>query len=318
MKAADAVRVAARNRQARDYPGDGDARVRGNTLFPVIHPSFQLAFSTWMKVFTIGSCFARNVEEALFLRGVRLPTRSFAVPDGEWPGLRNNGLLNEFNPGSICQRIVFALQNRDYPPETIVAGAHGFADLSLPGGGSPVTLERALERRRQIADVYRHLASSQLVVITLGFVEAWFDTQTRLYLNQMPTHAAWSSQPDRYQFQRIGVDECVRLLGGALAMLVKAGPKVVLTLSPVPLQTTFSEDDCQTANQYSKSVLRVVAEQLSKTIPGVDYFPSYEIVVSGGLSSYEPDHVHVRDDLVREITRYMVEQYSVHTPAAAG
>lgn len=309
MKVSEALRVAARNRQARDYPAANDGRVRGSNLFPLVRPSFRMTFSERAKVFTIGSCFARNIEEALAPLGVDLPTQAFTVPKSEWPN-RPNGMLNEFNPGTICQRIVYALQGRDYPDETIVPGVQGYADLSLFGGGSPVTLERARERRAQVAAIYRHLASADLVVITLGFIEAWFDGETGLYLNQMPTPAMWGKQPDRYQFRRIGLDETVRLLGGALTMLVKAGPKVVLTVSPVPLQTTFTEDDCQTANQYSKSVLRVAAEQLSKTIPGIDYFPSYEIVASGGLASYEPDHIHVRDELVRQITGYMVERYS--------
>lgn len=310
MKAADAIHLAGLHRAVRDFPRPGDPRAPGNHLFPVPRPSFRVDWAARPAVFTIGSCFARNIEEALEPLGVALPTRAFAVPREEWPN-RPNGLLNEFNPGSIAQRIRFALDGTDYPDETLAPVLRGVADLALPGGGAPVTLERARQRRAEIAEVYRHLAQARLVVITLGLVEAWRDLRTGAYLNQMPPTPVWQREPGRFELRRMGVEECLRLLRYALLRLRRAGPDVVLTVSPVPLQTTFSGEDCITANQYAKSVLRVVADELCRTIRNVDYFPSYEMVVSGGAASFEPDRVHVRDSLVREITGRMVAAYAM-------
>ena len=39
--------------------------------------------------------------------------------------------------------------------------------------------------------------------------------------------------------------------------------------------------------------------------PLVDYFSSYETARSGGLSSFEPDQVHVRDLVVGPITNHI-------------
>ena len=41
----------------------------------------------------------------------------------------------------------------------------------------------------------------------------------------------------------------------------------------------------------------------------MDYFPSYEIVRSGGLWSYLDDHIHVKPELIHRITKYMVDAY---------
>ena len=84
---------------------------------------------------------------------------------------------------------------------------------------------------------------------------------------------------------------------------------MLLTVSPVPLQASLAGDDAVVANCYSKSVLRVCAQQLYLKYPLVDYFPSYEIAMSGGLSSFGPDQVHVRDAVVGQITDYMLRAY---------
>jgi hypothetical protein len=54
--------------------------------------------------------------------------------------------------------------------------------------------------------------------------------------------------------------------------------KVVLTVSPVPLIATYSETHVLQATTYSKSVLRVAAEQVARDDDATDYFPSYEII----------------------------------------
>jgi len=69
-------------------------------------------------------------------------------------------------------------------------------------------------------------------------------------------------------------------------------------------------EDCVTANAYSKAVLRVVAGELCASLAGVDYFPAYEIIASAGSGGFAADGVHVRDELVREMTEYMVRQYA--------
>jgi hypothetical protein len=69
-------------------------------------------------------------------------------------------------------------------------------------------------------------------------------------------------------------------LEAALAGLRGLNPAVrlLLTVSPVPLTATASGDHVLVATARSKAVLRTVAAELVADDPGVDYFPSYEII----------------------------------------
>ena len=67
--------------------------------------------------------------------------------------------------------------------------------------------------------------------------------------------------------------------------------KVILTVSPVPLIATYENQHVLTSTTYSKSVLRVAAQEACENYPSVDYFPSFEIITgspTGGMY-FEPD-----------------------------
>jgi hypothetical protein len=128
----------------------------------------------------------------------------------------------------------------------------------------------------------------------------------------MPPTKLMREQPARYELEVMDVDAAMSRLLPAFELL--AGKRVIVTVSPVPLRATFTDQDVVVANMYSKSVLRVCAERL-EVLPGVDYFPSYEIVMSSSVRAYEKDNVHVRDDVVSNIVRYMTSRYVPGAPA---
>ena len=287
------------------YPGRADSRTREGVLFPEIKPSFS--FEPGSRVFTIGSCFARNIER--YLVDYTLPTMQFRAPKEEWPDAGPNGLLNEYNPGAITQRIQRAFTGEPAPDDTIVEHpGRGFLDLLLPGN-VPVSLDRAMQRRAEIDAIYRDLPNADVVIITLGLVEVWFDTKTTCYLNRIPPHHSLRDEPERYKLRVMDVFDALPLLKEAFRLLIDSGSKVLVTVSPVPFNTTFSGDDVVVANTFSKAVLRVCAQRLA-TNPSVDYFPSYEIVVSGGLNSFVDDNIHVQDRLVKEVVEHMLNSYA--------
>jgi hypothetical protein len=286
------------------FPDNTDSRSRDGMLFPAVHPRFSLAGAR--KIFTIGSCFARNIEEKLTAYDV--PTLRFRPPREEYLEGRSNALLNEYNPGTMSQRIQNAFGQAALIDDTIVDTSGGVVDLLLPTG-TPVTRERAFERRREISALYEELASSDAVIITLGLVQAWYDTVSGAYLNRLPPRDVMRTHGDRYVLRVLDVADAFPLLDEAIGTIVSRGIKVLLTVSPVPLQASLGGGDAVVANCYSKSVLRVCAQELYMKYPLVDYFPSYEIAMSGGLSSFAPDQVHVRDTIVGQITEYMLLVY---------
>lgn len=306
MPGAEAFLKALRNK-ARRYPGRDDPRIRDHLVFPSIEPGFTI--SPGQSVFTIGSCFARNVEESLLKRGLNVPTATFKAPYDEAPG-RANRILNQYNTATMLQ-LVRAVDQPIHDKALYKQGIGKRVDCLLATGSRATSTARAMERRQQIADLYRDgLAEADLVVITLGLVEAWFDTECDLYLNEAPPRKLLDAQKDRFEFHQLDVEICRDMLFEMLERLIDGGRRnVILTVSPVPLQTTFAGGDAVTRNAYSKAVLRVVAEQATQAFPQVDYYPSYETITTSGMFCYGEDLVHVRPLVVEQVVNNMVTQY---------
>jgi hypothetical protein len=302
----EAIKNARSAGYARRFPAKDDPRVRNGGVFSEIFPRFSLAKGS--SIFTLGSCFARSVEEKL--QDFSLPTRSFAVPKGERPG-RPNGILNEYNPGTMCQRIEYAAKGASFCDLCIAPEGGGYIDLLLPEYVTPATKERLLVRRAEVDNVYAALFACEAVIVTLDVVEAWYDKTAGLYLNRVPPAAFLLADRERFEMHILDVHETQvlleRMVNGLRAMGVT---KILLTVSPVPLEATYSGRDCAMANIHSKAVLIVSANSLSRLYPEVDYFPGYEIVMSAGPESYGADSVHVRDDVVELVTNYLIDQYA--------
>jgi tetratricopeptide (TPR) repeat protein len=89
--------------------------------------------------------------------------------------------------------------------------------------------------------------------------------------------------------------------------------RILLTVSPVPMEATFTGQNAIMANSYSKAVLRVLAEEIQLRFSNVDYYPSYEMVSSVGCNALEFDNVHVKDSVVEQITQHMIDGYTYST-----
>ncbi len=306
-----ALKNAIKTKPMNRYPNRKDPlRSRDGLLFPSIQPTFSL--EPGAKIFTVGSCFARNIEEELD-EWFDLPTLKFSVPKSEWPN-RANSLINEFNPASMSQRLLWAADGIDTSrmTETFFGSNDKYIDLLLAGfSATPVTLDRGIERRQEIDKIYSELQLSSLLVITLGFVECWYDQELKTYLNRSPNPLEIRTNPKRYLFERLDITKTFELLEAGISATLDSGvKKILLTVSPVPLHATFAGDDCIVANSYSKSVLRAVAEMLRVRFQGnLDYFPSYEIALSGGLSAFIDDQIHVKPEVVKKIVQYLRDAY---------
>lgn len=303
----EAFTQALRNK-SRSYAGRNDSRYEDHYIYPSIEPGFTMRPGE--TVFTIGSCFARNVEEALSENGMNIPTLAFSAPQEEAPG-RANRALNQYNPATMLQAVEAAGQPADTNGMYEV-GAGKWVDTLLATGSRPVSYKRAIARRTEINTLYQTgLDAAGVVVITLGLVEAWYDTHAKIYLNEAPPHKVIKKSGDRFEFHQLGVQECQDLVTKLLERIVDGGRRrVVLTVSPVPLQVTFAGGDALLRNSYSKSVLRVVAELATQAFESVDYFPSYEIITTPGLRSFGEDNVHVRPKVVSDVVNRMVKVYT--------
>ncbi|HEX8047394.1 GSCFA domain-containing protein [Rhizobium sp.] len=284
------------------------SRNNGASIFPTINPGFQMRRGD--KIFTIGSCFARNIEEVLVVHGFNVPVKAFTLAGPEI-ALPPNHILNEYNAGTTMQRIESVCDLFEYTDEMgIEETDKGFLDLFLHVLTLPTSYDRLIERRREIQTLYKEMLSSDVVILTMGLIEAWYDNTFNCYLNKTPSNMLIRADESRFSFHRFELDDVVKRMSRGIEVALEFGVKnILLTVSPVPLETTFTRDGSVLANSYSKAVLRVAADILSKKYPQVDYFPSYEIVTSFGTGGYVEDNVHVKEDVVEQVVDYMAECY---------
>jgi hypothetical protein len=93
---------------------------------------------------------------------------------------------------------------------------------------------------------------------------------------------------------------------------------LVVTVSPVPFQATFTEQDVLVANTYSKSTLHAVAQDFARSHANVDYLPSFECVTNSDRRlAWEEDRIHVTDTLVRANILAFIRAYSGEPSRAA-
>jgi hypothetical protein len=290
------------------YPMKSEPGFSNGRLLPKTDPQFFL--QPGEKVFTVGSCFAREIEHRLEVLQFNVPVARFTLPEGEFDHAPAH-MLNEYNSGTILQRFESVFGGFEYGDEMgIEKTPDGYLDLFLHIHQKPVSLERLLERRREIAGLYSELESSDAVIITLGLTESWFDSEMGCYLNKAPSRSHISACPGRFYFHRMDAEDLLPRISKVIEMVnAHSNKKILLTVSPVPIEATFTTQDAIIANFYSKSTLRVVAQVIAEKYGNVEYFPSYEIAMSGGTGSFAHDNIHVTDNTVNAIMSVLVDNY---------
>ena len=116
LSLAEAMKNRRTNAAGSRYPGIDAERYADGLIYPTLNPTFSI--NTDSKIFTIGSCFARNIEAQL--KGRNVPTSHFSLPEGEITQNIGNRILNEYNPGTMAQRIRYAAQNQSFGDRAIV------------------------------------------------------------------------------------------------------------------------------------------------------------------------------------------------------
>jgi hypothetical protein len=298
---------------------DDIARFNDDIALVAHKPKFTL--SPKAAFFCIGSCFARNIEEHLLYAGHRVLSKKAKCPSQEWP-YRINGFVNKFTTHSMANEIEWLCNPPVIDESLFEEGPHGWSDLQLCPGVRPVTLHRAMERRSYVIDDYfSRLRNADVIVITLGLNEVWRDAKSRRYLNATPSLASVRREADRYSVEFTDVALNVAELDRIYRLLheLNSNFRMIVTVSPVPMDATFSGFDIAVANTYSKAILRVSGEQFARNHSDVDYFPSFDMIsLSPRAVAYKADCLHVTEESVRRVIGeflriYMGEEISAIT-----
>jgi thioredoxin-like negative regulator of GroEL len=310
------------NRKGNAQASWGD-RGAPNRVEPVTRPAFHTPFTLepGEKIFTVGSCFARNVETERARRGFSLPMRE-ALKDPAFEGAEV-GVVNNFGTPSIYNEFAWAFGEKPFLAEDhiVETQAGKYVDLHVISSVRPEARPLVTARRAAINAAYAAASVCRVVIVTLGLVELWFDTRTGYYLNSAPRPASLRKEPDRFRLHVLSFEEAQDYLERALLLLRKHGHpdlRVLLTVSPVPLAATHRDEDVIVANCYSKSVLRAVAETATLKHDFVSYYPSYESVAySDRRIAWRDDFIHVTDEIVALNVGRMVDAFTKAAYCAA-
>ena len=293
------------------YGESAHGRLAAGIALPRVAPKFPLREDD--VFFCIGSCFARNIEEHLIYRGIAVESKSIAF---EKRTGRPNAYVNKFTTGSILNELRWSLAGEPFPASSLVETDEGWRDLQLAPSAVPLPLDDARARRVMVTEYFRRIRSATVVVITLGLIEAWYDAQARVMLNAAPSLAQTRRSPGRFRLHVTDYAEnlaALRAVYDLLAAHAAPGVRIVVTVSPVPMRESFTGQDVLVANTYSKSVLRVAADDSARDRANVQYYPSYEAVtVSNRALTYSgADDLHVLDAAVDTITGDFLRTYGV-------
>ncbi len=126
----------------------------------------------------------------------------------------------------------------------------------------------------------RAFENADVFVFTLGLTEAWKSQSDGAIYPACPGTIAGDFDQNRHAFHNFTVNEVIDDLSEFIVLLRRNNPgiKFILTVSPVPLVATATANHVVSSSIYSKSVLRVAAEEVSQNLPNIIYFPAYEII----------------------------------------
>lgn len=227
-------------------------------------------------VFTLGSCFARNLAEQMGTTGQPI---GHTVME-EWI---NSPLANQ-------TMLDYAIEQRPFLSDN---HAEAFPVMNL-------------------TELREMVGRAKLLVFTVGLAYCFF-SKGKFVVKVNPQGLA-----DGTIIQRLTtVDENVKWLRQIVRLLRKVNPdlKIVFSLSPVPLNTSFTSLSAMTSDCLSKSTLRLALNEFMSQGPrDVYYWPAFEVVRwlsghTGRMYGDDGNPRHVSKDTVKIIVELFIKHY---------
>jgi hypothetical protein len=288
---------------------------------PVLRGGFALKAGD--RIATAGSCFAQHIARHLSEAGYDhlVTERAHPIFAPEIAAAHGYGQFSARYGNIYTARQLLQLARRAYgqftPQEDVWQVSGGFVDPFRPTiqpSGFASLAEFRSARDEHFAAVRAMLETADVFIFTFGLTEAWRSRQDGAVFSLAPGVAGGSYDPDRHEFVNFTAAEVVADFRAFLDLARARNPglKVIVTVSPVPLIATARQGESViTATAYSKAALRVACEEL-RQLPGVHYFPSYEIITSphAGGAYFARDLREVTPEGVAHVMRLFLQHYA--------
>lgn len=277
-------------------------------------PSKRFAFVRGESIATAGSCFAQNVARYL----VDMPDVNFLQPepnDADQPAYSAR-YGNIYTVSQLNQLFLEAFNMSEVPPLAVKRADGSWVDGFRPtifkeGFVTPEEVRTA--REEHLSAVRKMFEECSVFIFTLGLVEGW-GVAEGLFTVPMPL-ALVSDDPSTpsCHFRLFTYDEILSTLQCFVSQLKLVNPavKIILTVSPVPLTATYTDEHVLTASVLGKSVLRAVCAAMETAYDDVFYFPSFEIISShfNNGKYYSRNKRSVTDEGIEHVMRIFRDTY---------
>lgn len=273
------------------------------------------------KFFCIGSCFARELEDAIDALGLHALTKTESVrliesrPDlferVEGVMGRPNAFLNRYNLGSMLDLMEMVVSNKAKDDLIYKGAGETYHDYHYTRFLKALPKTDVKERRDALTEMY-HMAAKEadVFVFTLGLCESFYDTSAGAYLNVTPDPR--TARDHDIEFRFLDVQTNVSYLRKIIALVgsLNKDAKIIVTVSPVPLDATFTGYDVVVANNLAKSSLVAAAHMVAADCDNCFYFPSFEMVVTSEQKKvWIWDGKHVSAGMVAHIMQQFMKNH---------
>jgi hypothetical protein len=228
------------------------------------------------RVLAVGSCFARHFTLWLAENGFN---RAFGA--SPYNALLRFGADFE-SPAVIAQQFRWAFD--ELSPESL---------LWIDKNRQVVAATDEAKRDTRAA-----LEQAQVLVLTLGLSEVWYDAASGEPLWRALTEDLFD--PKRHVFRVETVAQTLEWLEAIERIRARHLPelRIVFTVSPIPLKTTFRPVSAVTANSVSKAILRAALDEFLRRHgellnDKLYYFPAYEMVTQYFVDPFREDNRHL-------------------------
>lgn len=306
----------------RNFWRSGVAEVNPLEWTDLYYKRFEIAPSD--GVASAGSCFAQHIGRQLAQRKFRY--LDFEPPPEALPkkqrasfgyGLFSARYGNIYTARQLRQLMDSALGA--FTPEVQVWEKDGrFFDPYRPsieqGGFSSAEEAIALRQRQHLPAVRRLFSETDLFIFTLGLTEGWISKRDGAVFPICPGVIAGDFDASEHAFHNFTYPEIFADMCAVIerARSLNSAMRFLITVSPVPLTATATDQHVLSAATYSKSVLRAVAGDLYAKYPFVDYFPSYEIITAPATRGvfYEPNLREVSPAAVNVVMSHFFREHA--------
>ncbi len=203
----------------------------------------------------IGSCFTIEIGEILAKKGFKLQVNPFGI---------------QYNPLSIEKCIKEISDKKIYSENNLFFHEGKYHSFMHHSTFSNANKEECLNAIQQKIENTK-LNEIDVIIITLG--TAWI---YRLASTNEVVSNCHKLPEQQFVRSRISIKECVASLDNMIQSLKQQNPDIhiIFTVSPI---RHFRDGAIE--NSLSKSTLLLSIDEIKKSYPDIDYFPSYEILI---------------------------------------